>query len=139
MGIDVYCTYPNCKFEGKQCFCYRRELLDALRAYLKNNEKNHQVELKYVNWFYREEYDDEDRVTEMSEDERKNARELLREKNLDGLFCWTFLQEEDYISHETAQRFLHTYNIIAPFMKKGCLDCSILSHAAHNKHNLQCW
>ena len=107
--------------------------------YLKKNEKNHHVELKYVNWFYREEYNDEDRVTEMTEDERKTARDLLREKKLDGLFCWIFLEEEDYISHQTAQRFLDTYYIISPFMKNGCMDCSILSHAAHNKHNLRCW
>lgn len=139
MGIDINCTHPNCKFEGKQCFCYRRELLDALRAYLKKNEENHKVELKYVNWFYREEDDDKDRVTKMSEDERKIARELLREKKLDGLFCWTFLGQEDYISHETAKRFLETYSIIKNFMKDGCLDYSILYHAASQKHNLQCW
>jgi len=139
MGIDISCTHPKCNFQGKQCFCYRKELLDALRAYLKKNEENHKVELKLINWFYREDDDDEDRVTEMPEDERKNALELLRQKKLDGLFCWIFLQEEHYISHQTAQRFLDTYSIISSFMKERCLDCMILSHAAHNKHNLQCW
>lgn len=139
MGIDISCTHPNCRFEGKQCFCYRSELLDALRAYLKKNEENHKLELKYVNWFYREDEDDEDRVTEMPEEERKNAYNLLKEKKLDGLFCWTFLDQEDYISYQAAQRFCDTYHIISSFMKNGCLDLSILRHAAEKKHNLQCW
>ena len=89
MGIGISCTHPNCKFEGKQCFCYRKELLDALRAYLKKNEKNHQVELKYVNWFYREEYNDEDRVTEMTEDERKTARDFKYNWNVTIHFFYT--------------------------------------------------
>ena len=139
MGIDINCTHPNCRFEGKQCFCYRRELLDALRAYLKDRELDHIQELKLVNWFYRDDTDDENRVTEITEEEKTIALQLLREKNLDGLFCWTFLGQEDYISHQAAQRFLDTYSIIKNYMKDGCLDLSILAHATKNKHNLQCW
>ena len=40
MGIDVNCKQCH-KWLGKQCFCYRAELLDALRAYLKNNKEKH--------------------------------------------------------------------------------------------------
>jgi len=138
MGIDIYCANRKCKFQGKQCFCYRRELLDALRAYLKENKETHQLELKFVNWYYREEEDDEDRVSEMCRDERIKANELLREKKLDGLFCWTFLKEGDYIDPQTARRFLETYSIVKKFMKDGCLDVSILAHAAHNNHGLEC-
>ncbi len=34
-------------------------LLDALRVYLKENEKTNQLKLKLVNWFYR--YDEDDK------------------------------------------------------------------------------
>ena len=91
MGIDVYCK--QCKrWLGKQCFSYRAELLDALRAYLKENKENHELELKLINWLYRYEEDDEE----------QKAKEQLREHKLDGLFCWIFLEEEDYIPYYTA-------------------------------------
>ncbi len=138
MGIDVNCKQCH-KWLGKQCFCYRAELLDALRAYLKNNKEKHELELKYINWFYREEYDDEERVTTITEEEKTRAKQELRQNKLDGLFCWIFLEEEDFISHQTAARFLDSYDIIKEFMKDGFLDLGILTHAAHYKHNLECW
>ena len=137
MGINVNCC--NCSFEGKQCFSYRRELLDALRAYLKENKKNHEMELKYINWFYRYEEDDEERVEDITEEEKESARKLLREKKLHGLFYWIDLTEESYISYTEARAFLVAYVIIKDFMKERCLDVDILQHAAFKKHNLQCW
>lgn len=137
MGINVNCS--DCTFESKQCFCYRRQLLDALRAYLKENKKNHEIELKYINWFYRYDEDDDERVEDMTEEEKEEAQKLLREKNLDGLFCWIFLTEESYISYTKARQFLVTYVIIKDFMKERCMDLDILQHAAYRKHNLQCW
>lgn len=137
MGINVNCA--DCTFEAKQCFCYRRELLDALRAYLKENKENHEIELKYINWFYRYEEDDEERVVDMTEEEKEEAQKLLCEKKLDGLFCWIALTEESYISYTTARRFLETYAIVKDFMKERCMDIDILQHAAYKKHNLQCW
>lgn len=138
MGIDIYCSNRKCKFQGKQCFVYRSMLLDALRAYLKENQETHQLELKLVNWFYRYDEDDEDRVIEMSQDEKTKAQELLQEKKLYGLFCWTFLEEGDYIGPQTARSFLETYSIVKKFMKENCMDVSILTHAAHNNHGLRC-
>ena len=74
MGIDVYCE--QCKrWLGKQCFSYRAELLDALRAYLKENKENHELELKLINWLYRYEEDDEERVTTITEDEKQKSKE----------------------------------------------------------------
>jgi hypothetical protein len=137
MGIDINCL--GCDFTGRQCFCYRRELLDALRTYLKDNKEKHELELKYLNWFYRNEKDDEDKVTQISETEKTDAIKKLRENKLDGLFCWTFLSQEDYISHEEARDFLTTYHIIEKYMKDDCIDLLILEHAAEEKHNLESW
>ena len=137
MGIDVYCK--QCKrWLGKQCFSYRAELLDALRAYLKENNENHELELKLIHWLYRYQEDDEERVTTITEDEKQKAKEQLREHKLDGLFCWIFLEEEDYIPYYTAEKFLESYAIIKDFMKNGCLDLDMLQHAKYNKHTLQC-
>jgi hypothetical protein len=137
MGIDVNCT--KCNFQGKQCFVERRALLDALRAYLVENKETHEAELEYVNWFYREEDDDKHRVLDLSEEKRAHARTLLKEKKLYGLFCWTFLDQEDFIHWQTARDFIETYRIVQPFMKGSCLDVMILSHAVRNKHSLECW
>ena len=66
MGIDLTCVHKKCGFTGKQCFCYRRELLDALRRFLKKNletlqqEKSEQEKslqeasllLKFINFIY---------------------------------------------------------------------------------------
>ena len=87
MGIDVYCKQCR-RWLGKQCFFYRAELLDALRAYLKENNENHELELKLIHWLYRYQEDDEERVTTITEDEKQKAKEQLREHKLDGLFCW---------------------------------------------------
>ena len=137
MGIDINCL--DCSFDGKQCFCYRRQLLDALRAYLKANQSCHQMEFKYINWFYRHDKEDKERVTDITNEEIATASELLRKNKLHGLFCWIFLTEESYISYIEAQQFLDTYSIIKDFMEGPCMDVSILRHAAYHKHNLQCW
>lgn len=137
MGIDINCE--DCKFEDKQCFSYRRELLDALRAYLKKNRENHELELKYINWFYRDIKDDEERVLTITHEDEQKAIQLLQEKKLDGLFCWIFLQQQDYISYTTAEEFLESYKKIKSFIKDRFIDLNILAHAAQNKHNLKCW
>jgi hypothetical protein len=137
MGIDINCE--DCKFEGKQCFSYRRELLDALRAYLKKNKENHELELKYINWFYRDIKDDEERVLTITHEDEQKAIQLLQEKKLDGLFCWIFLQQQDYISYTTAEEFLESYKKIKSFIKDRFIDLNILAHAVQNKHNLKCW
>ena len=137
MGIDIYCK--QCKrWLGKQCFSYRVELLDALRAYLKENKENHELELKLINWFYRYKEDDPERVTDITDDEKKTAKEQLRENKLDGLFCWISLEEEDYIPYYVAEEFLESYAIIKDFMKDGFIDLDMLQHAKQNKHTLQC-
>ena len=97
MGIDITCT--SCNFEGKQCFSSRRELLDALRKYLVAHRQTHRVELDYVNWIYREEEEDEHRLEYISEEKKIEARKLLREKELEGLFFYISLEEEDHISY----------------------------------------
>lgn len=137
MGIDIYCEQCK-KWLGKQCFSYRRQLLDALRAYLKENKKEHELEFKYLNWVYRYEEDDPERVLMMADEEKQAARQQLRENKLDGLFCWIFLEEEDYISYTTAQKFLESYEIIKRFMNEEFIDFNIFTHAAHYKHGLQC-
>lgn len=139
MGIDINCT--KCRnFEGKQTFVSRGGLLDGLRRYLTHHKKEHELELKLVNWFYRYDDDDENRVVHISDEEKQQALKLLKEKKLDGLFCWTFLEEEDHISYTKAQRFLETYDIIKNFLTdKFFCDVSILYHAASKKHDLETW
>ena len=137
MGIDIYCNQCK-KWLGKQCFSYRAELLDALRAYLKDNKENHETEFKLINWLYREEDDDDERVLTITEDEKKKALEQLEKNKLDGLFCWIFLEEDDYISYSKAKKFLESYEIIKSYMKDGFIDLNIFTHAVHYKHNLEC-
>lgn len=137
MGINVDCTV--CNFEGKQCFVYKRLLLDALRRFLKKNAEKYPLELKYINFFYRDEEDDEDRVLEMSETDQESARKLMEENGLDGLFVWINLHEEDYISVYRAQKFLKAFDMIKDCMEERFLDYSILAHAVSRGHNLQCW
>lgn len=137
MGIDINCK--SCNFEGKQCFSSRRELLDALRKYLVANRQTHKVELDYVNWFYREEEDDEHRLEYISDEKKIEARKLLREKELGGLFFYIFLEQEDYISYFNAREFAKTYSKIRPFLTKDISDLYVLRHAVSEKHNLECW
>jgi hypothetical protein len=138
MGIDIYCAHCH-EWLGKQCFSYRRELLDALRAYLVSKKATHDTELEYVNWLYRDEDDDKHRVVDITDEKRTQAKKLLKEKNLDGLFCWTFLQEDDYITWPTAKRFIESYKIIKDFMKdRTFIDGNIFAHAVSRKHNLRC-
>ena len=157
MGIDLNCIHKNCGFTGKQCFCYRRELLDALRRFLKKNLETLQEEtlqqvkseqekslqeasllLKFINWLYRDDEDDKDKVLEMEKKDRDSAIELLKKKELDGLFVWINLEEEDVIRPYQAQSFIKAYKIIKDYMKGDFLDLSILLHAARG-HTLQCW
>ena len=137
MGIDVHCN--ECDFEGKQCFVYKRLLLDALRRFLKNNAEKYPLELKYINFHYRYEEDDKDRVLEMTEKDQESARDLMKENGLDGLFVWIDLQQDDYISVYRAIRFLKAFDMIKHCMEGRFLDYSILAHAASKGHSLQCW
>lgn len=85
MGIEIYCSV--CKnIEDRQSFSSKRKLLDLLRKYLR--EQNFKKELKYIHWLYREDQDDKDRVLTITEEEKLEAKELLAEKKLDGLFFW---------------------------------------------------
>jgi hypothetical protein len=137
MGIDISCT--KCNFQDKQCYIYKRELLDALREYLKKNKNQHPLELKYINYFYRYEKDDKERILHMEYKEKKEAIKLLQENELDGLFVWINLGQEDYISVYDARRFLRAYDKVKEFMKDGFMDYCILEHAEENNHPLQCW
>lgn len=137
MGIDINCT--SCNFEGKQCFSSRRELLDALRQYLVARRQTHRVELDYVNWIYREEEDDKHRLEYISDEKKIEARNLLKEKELDGIFFYICLDEEDYISYFAARNFATTYSKIRPYLNKDITDLYVLRHAVSKKHNLKCW
>ena len=137
MGIDIRCT--KCDFQDKQCFIYKRQLLDALREYLKKNKNQHPLELKFINYFYRNEEEDKERVLHMEYEEKKEAIKLLNENELDGLFVWINLEQEDYISVYKAMRFLKAYDKVGEFMKDGFMDYCILKHAEDNEHPLQCW
>lgn len=138
MGITLYCT--TCGFEDKQCGAHRIELQNALRAYLKDHQQEHEMELKYVNWFYRNDEDDDERVFEISDEEKTLALESLKEKKLAGLFCYMFLNEGEGITYHAARRFIETYRIIKNYMKSHDafmkLDIPILMHAARNAHDL---
>ncbi len=68
----------------------------------KKIKKNHELELKLINWLYREDEDDEERVLTITDDEKQKALQQLEENKLDGLFCWIFLEQEDYISYRSA-------------------------------------
>lgn len=138
MGIDINCLDCS-QIEDKQVFSSRRRLLDALRLYLKDNKEKHEKELKYVNWFYRDIDGDKEKVLNMTEEEKKDAQRLLRENKLDGLFVWTFLEQEDFISYVDAKKFLDTYSIIKKYLKEPFLNLSTIIHAATRKHNLECW
>ena len=141
MGINLDCI--DCEFQDRQCGPHRRDLMDALRAYLKDHQEEHEIELKYVNFFYRDDEDDQERVTEISDDEKKLAVELLKEKKLDGLFCYMFLNPDERITYQAARRFIEAYRIIKIYMKSHesfmRLDIPILMHAARNEHDLVSW
>ena len=141
MGINLDCT--ECGFQDRQCGPHRIDLMDALRAYLKDHQEEHEIELKYVNWFYRDDEDDEERNTEISDDEKTLALELLKEKKLAGLFCYIFLDHDERITYQAARRFIETYRIIKNYMKSHesfmRLDIPILMHAARNEHDLVSW
>ena len=104
-----------------------------------NNKDTHEIELKYINWFYREEPDDKNKVLNITDEEKEEAKRLLKEKNLDGMFFWIFLHQEDYIHYTQAQKFLQTFDIVKGYMTERFLDYNILYHAASKKHNLECW
>lgn len=141
MGINLDCT--DCGFQDRQCGAHRIELQDALRAYLKDHHEEHEIELKYVNWLYRDDESDLERVTEISDYEKKLALELLKEKKLAGLFCYMFLDPDERITYQAARRFIETYRIIKNYMKSHesfmRLDIPILMHAARNEHDLVSW
>ena len=138
MGIDIYCSHCT-NIEDKQIFFFRRKLLDILRTYLK--EKNYEKELKYIHWFYREEEDDKDRVLTITEEEKTEAIKLLTEKELDGLFFWIFLGQDDIITPYQATRFLKTFVQIKHCMEKNerFYNISIISHCANKSHILNCY
>ncbi len=141
MGINLDCI--ECGFKDRQCGAHRIDLQDALRAYLKAHQEDHEMELKYVNWFYRDDEDDQERVTEISDHEKKLALQLLKEKKLAGLFCYMFLDPDERITYQAARRFIETYRIIKNYMKSHesfmKLDIPILMHAARNEHDLVSW
>ena len=68
----------------------------------------------------------------------KKQENNYKKKKLDGLFCWIFLEEDDYIPYYIAEKFLESYAIIKDFMKDGFLDLDMLQHAKYNKHTLDC-
>lgn len=136
MGIDISCSRCN-EIEDKQIFFFRRKLLDILRTYLK--EKNYEKELKYIHWFYREEEDDKDRVLTITEEEKTEAIELLKEKELDGLFFWIFLGQEDIITPYQATRFLKTFDKIKHLLDEKFYNLHTIYHCYKKGHNLQCW
>ena len=138
MGINIYCTQCEALQDEKQCFSSKRDLMDALRRYLVKNKDTHEIELKYINWFYREEDDDKYRVLNITEEERKEAKRLLNEKNLDGMFFWMCLDEDSHIHYTQARDFFKTFQIVKSFMTERFLDSNILYHAASKKHNLKC-
>jgi len=134
------CTNSNCDYQSKQCFVYRRELLNALRSYLVQHKSNHTIELKYVNWMYRNVESDVYKITSMSENEKENARKALKEKGLYGLFHYIFLTENSSITYWDAKRFMETFQKVKPFMKdKFFLDYEIIDHVLQGNHDLQCW
>ena len=139
MGIDINCCNENCDFEWKQCFVYRRQLLDALRAYLMEDESTYQKELKFVNWLYR---DEDESYSNITEEERNIGYEELKKKNLDGMFFYIFLTYESIITYSDAQRFLKTFDKVKSYMDDDFfLDLDIIEHAFDGKgfHNLKCW
>lgn len=136
MGINIHCSCCD-GIEDKQTFSFRRKLLDILRKYLK--EKNYEKELKYIHWFYREENDDEERVLTITEEEKTEAIELLKEKELDGLFFWIFLDEDDTIRPYHARRFLKTYHKIKHLMDETFYNLHTIYHCYNKGHDLQCW
>lgn len=136
MGININCSRCT-NIEDKQTFFFRRKLLDILRKYLK--EQNYEKELKLIHWFYREEKDDEERVLTITEEEKTEALELLKEKELDGLFVWIFLDEDDTIRPYQAGQFLKTYNKIKHLMDEKFYNLHIIYHCYNKGHNLECW
>jgi len=143
MGIDIYCTNRDCSFEGKQCFEYRRKLLDALRDYLTADESTYERELKYVNWLYREDNEDNSYMN-ITEEERDMGYEELKKKELDGLFSYIFLTERSMITYTQAVKFKKTFDKMNSFFyskESRFLDLDMIKHAYCGKgnHNLQCW
>ena len=141
MGIDINCCNENCDFEWKQCFVYRRQLLDALRAYLMEDESTYQKELKFVNWLYR---DEDESYSNITEEERNIGYEELKKKNLDGMFFYIFLTEESIITCHQAKKFIETFEKVKSFLcfdSSRFLDARIIKHAynGNGKHNLRCW
>ena len=135
MGIDFCCT--ECNFDSKMCFASKRQLLDALREYLKEHESTHAVELKYINWFYRDIEEDTEKVVSITDDEKNQARTFLKEKNLDGLFCLICTGEEGSLSYTDAVRFRKTFNIVKKHIQGRFLDSDIICHIGSKKHTLQ--
>ena len=141
MGINIHCTNRNCNFQGKQCYVYRRKLLDALREYLMADESTYKKELKYVNWFYREDNEDYMNITK---EERDMGYEELKKKELDGMFFYIFLTEECMITYTEAKKFKTTFEKVHSFFyakTSRFLDIDIIKHAYCGKgnHNLQCF
>ena len=138
MGIEIYCSV--CKnIEDRQSFSSKRKLLDLLRKYLR--EQNFKKELKYIHWLYREDQDDKDRVLTITEEEKLEAKELLVEKKLDGLFFWIRLDNESIITPYQATRFLKTFVQIKNCMEKNerFYNIGIISHSANKSHILNCY
>ena len=136
MGIDINCSCCE-GIQDKQIFSFRRKLLDALREYVKN--ENYEKELKYLNWLVRYDEEDKDRVLSITDEERIEAKELLKEKDLDGLFFWICLEEEDVITPYQAGRFLKTYDKIKDYIHERFLNLSIIRHCYGKGHKLICW
>lgn len=135
MGIDFRCTV--CDFHSRMCFASKRQLLDALRQYLKEHESSHVVELKYINWFYRDVEEDTEKVVSITEDEKTQARALLKEKDLDGLFCLICTGEEGFLSYTDAIRFRTTFNLVKKYIEGRFLDSDIICHIGYHKHTLE--
>jgi hypothetical protein len=131
MGYDLSCVV--CEYQNKQCYSDRRELLNALRLYLKKNkEKDLELEYRYIECLY---FGGE----EITKKEENDAIRRLREKKLDGLFCYTHLKYDDEIDPLTAKRFQETYSIVKRYMKVEFYDILMIEHVLETNHTLKCW
>ena len=76
-------------------------------------------------------------MVNITDDEKNQARTLLKEKNLDGLFCLICMGEDGFLSYADAIRFRTTFNIVKKHLQGRFLDSDIIFHIGNKKHTLQ--